>query len=329
MVSVGYALSSEEHAPADLVRHAQRAEAAGFSFALVSDHYHPWVKQQGHSPFVWSVLGALAHATERLQIGTGVVCPLIRIHPAIIAQAAATTAAMMPGRFFLGVGTGENLNEHVLGDHWPPTPVRQEMLAEAVDVIRELWEGALTTRYGDHYMVEQAHLFTLPEAPPPIFIAASGPDSAELAGEHGDGLISTAPAAEIVEQFKRGGGVGKPRVAMMHVSWAPIEEEGIETAHKWWPNSVLQGRLGQELRLPSDFEAACALVRADDIAAQIVCGPDPERHAAEVKKYIDAGFDHVYIHQVGPDQDGFIDFCERELLPQFDLEAPRLATVMA
>jgi G6PDH family F420-dependent oxidoreductase len=324
MVSIGYALSSEEHPPRDLVRHAQHGEAAGFSFALISDHYHPWIDQQGQSPFVWTVLGATAQATERLQLGTGVTCPLIRTHPAIIAQAAATTATMMPGRFFLGVGTGENLNEHILGDSWPSTPMRHEMLTEAVELIRELWGGDLVNHYGEHYVAEQARIYTLPDAPPPIFVAASASGSAKLAGEIGEGLISTAPAPEVVQAFEDAGGDGKPRIGMVHVCWAETEEEGLQTAHKWWPNSALKGNLGQELRLPADFEAAAALVRPEDVAKIVPSGPDVERHLAEVRKFIDAGYDHVYVHQVGPDQDGFIDFCQRELLPRLELEPARL-----
>jgi G6PDH family F420-dependent oxidoreductase len=303
----------------------QQAEAAGFSFALISDHFHPWIDQQGQSPFVWSVLGAIAQATERLQLGTGVTCPLIRVHPAIVAQAAATTAALMPGRFFFGAGTGENLNEHIFGDSWPSTMIRQEMLVEAVEVIRELWGGDLVNYYGEHYVVEQARIYTLPDAPPPILVAASAPKSAQLAGEIGDGLISTAPAGEILEAFEGSGGSGKPRIGMMHVSWAATEEEGLRTAHKWWPNSALKGNLGQELRVPADFEAAAELVRPEDVAKLTPCGPDPERHLAEVRKFIDVGYDHVYIHQVGPDQDGFIDFCQRELLPRLELKSARLA----
>jgi len=206
MVSIGYALSSEEHEARDLVRNAQRAEAAGFSFALISDHFHPWIERQGQSPFVWSVLGAIATATERLQVGTGVTCPTIRMHPAIVAQAAAMVATMMPGRFFLGVGTGENLNEHVHGDRWPAKPVRREILREAVDVIRELWQGSLTSRYGKFYTVEQAKLYSVPEAPPPVHVAASGPGSGTLAGEIGDGLCSTAPDREVVAAFEEAGG---------------------------------------------------------------------------------------------------------------------------
>ena len=163
MTALGYALSSEEHAPSDLVRNARLAEEAGFEFALVSDHFHPWIDRQGHSPFVWSVLGGIATATEKLEVGTGVTCPMIRIHPAIIAQAAATTAAMMPGRFFLGVGTGENLNEHILGDKWPEHEVRSEMLEESLEIIRLLWRGEQASYRGGYYTVDEARLFTLPE----------------------------------------------------------------------------------------------------------------------------------------------------------------------
>src|ERR687883_157173 len=192
MVELGYALSSEEHTPNDLVRYARRAEEVGFAFALISDHYHPWLDQQGQSPFVWSVVGAIAHATQRLRLGTGVTCPTMRIHPAIVAQAAATAAAMMPGRFFLGVGTGENLNEHILGDRWPEADVRREMLEEAVEVIRLLWQGGQRSHHGRHYTVENARVYTLPETPPPIIVAASGPKAAELAGRIGDGFWGVA-----------------------------------------------------------------------------------------------------------------------------------------
>lgn len=216
-------------------------------------HFHPWIDRQGQSPFVWSVLGAIAQATERLQVGTGVTCPLIRTHPAIIAQAAATMSLLMPGRFFLGVGSGENLNEHILGDQWPPAPVRQEMLTEAVDLMRELWQGKLTTRYGLHYKVEQARLYGLPPVPPPVFIAAGGEGGAEMAGAQGDGLISTSPDSELLQAFDRGGGTGKPRIAMLHVCWAETETEALHTAREIWPNSALPGNLARELRLPADL----------------------------------------------------------------------------
>lgn len=325
MVSIGYALSSEEHAPKDLVTHAQRAEQAGFGFALISDHFHPWIERQGHSPFVWSVLGAIAQATTTLQLGTGVTCPTIRTHPAVIAQAAATTSLLMPGRFFLGVGTGENLNEHVVGGRWPTVPERQQMLIEAIEVMRALWTGDLTTHRGDYFEVQQARLFSVPDQAPRVFMAASGERSAELAGEHGDGLISTAPAREVTDAFARSG-PDKPRVGMLHLSWAETEAEALRVAHEWWPNSALPGSLGQELRTVADFEAASELVRPEDVAKQTPCGPDPAVHAALIQKFIDAGYDYVYLHQIGPRQTEFIEFCERELLPRFNLEPARLAS---
>jgi len=316
MPEFGYAFSSEEHTPNDLVRHAQLAEEAGFTYGLISDHFHPWVDQQGHSPFVWTVIGGIAHATERFRLGTGVTCPTIRIHPAIIAQAAATAAAMMPGRFFLGVGTGENLNEHILGDRWPPVDVRREMLEEAVAVIRLLWQGGSQSHHGRHYTVETARLYTLPEAPPPIMVAASGPKAADLAGRIGDGLISTGPERELVDAFDRAGGAGKPRYAQITVCWAATEAEARRTAHQMWPNAAIPGELAQELPLPAHFEQAAQLVTEDAIAEAVVCGPDPERHVAELRTYADAGFDHLYVHQIGPDQEGFLNFYQREVLPR-------------
>ena len=312
MAEFGYALSSEEHAPNDLVRYAQRAEAAGFTFAAISDHYHPWVDQQGHAPFVWSVIGAIAHATSTLNLGTGVTCPTVRIHPAIIAQAAATTAAMMPGRFFLGVGTGENLNEHILGDHWPPAAVRQDMLAEAVAVIRQLWAGGYQSFDGTFYTVENARIYTLPDEPPAIVMAAAGPSAAELAGQVGDGLWTVAPKRELVDTYRDAGGSG-PRYGQVTVCWAASEDEAKKTAYEWWPNAGIGGELSQELPLPRHIEEAAELITPDDLAEKLPLGPDPERHLESIKAFVDAGFDHVYIHQIGPDQDGFFDFFEREL----------------
>src|SRR5437868_1952510 len=201
-MELGFALSSEDHPPNELVRQAQIAERAGFTFALISDHFHPWVSDQGHSPFVWSTLGGIAQATEKIRVGTGVTCPLIRIHPAIVAQAAATVACMMPGRFFLGVGTGENLNEHVTGARWPLPWERLEMLEEAVDGIRQLRTGESVTHRGDHYTVQQARIYTLPDELPKIYVAAGKPQAAQLAGRIGDALVPTAPDAEPVQEFK-------------------------------------------------------------------------------------------------------------------------------
>ena len=317
-MELGYAISSEEHRPLDLVDNAARAEEAGFGFALVSDHFHPWIDRQGQSPFVWSVLGGIALATERLVVGTGVTCPTMRIHPAIVAQAAATAASMLPGRFFLGVGTGENLNEHVLGLRWPATEVRREMLEEAVQVMRELWRGELTSHHGRHYTVENARLYTLPEEPIDVMVAAGGTAAAELAGRIGDGLISTSPEKELVEAFDEAGGESKPRYAQVTVCWAEREDEARRTALEWWPNAALEGPLGQELALPSYFEAASAMVPEDDVAKAIVCGPDPEAHAKRIDEYVHAGFTHVYVHQVGPDQDGFLRFYASEILPRYE-----------
>ena len=315
MVAFGYAMSSEEHAPNDLVRNAQRAEAAGFTFGMISDHFHPWVDKQGHSPFVWSVLGAIANATPRLRIGTGVTCPTIRIHPAIIAQATATTAAMMPGRFFLGVGTGENLNEHILGYRWPPYDTRAAMLEEAIEVMRLLWKGGSQTHRGTFYTVENARLYTLPEATPEIYIAAGGENSAELAGRLGDGLINTAPQKEVIDTFQKSGGGKKPRVGQITVCWANDEAMAKRTALEWWPNAALQGELSQELPLPAHFEQATKNATEEDVAKQVVCGPEAEKHIAMIKQYLDAGYDHIYFHQVGPDQEGFFRFYESKVLP--------------
>ena len=317
MVALGYALSSEEHPPNDLVRYARHAEEAGFAFALISDHYHPWIDQQGQSPFVWSVLGGIAQCTQTLQLGTGVTCPTMRIHPAIIAQAAATIAAMMPGRFFLGVGTGENLNEHILGHQWPPHDRRLAMLTEALEVIRLLWQGGTQTYRGCYYTVENACLYTLPETLPPILVAASGPQMAEAAGHLGDGLISTAPEASLLAQFEAGGGAGKPRYGQFAVCWAPEEATARRTAYTYWPNAGIPGELSQELPTPAYFAQAAQLVREEDVAQVVVCGPDPAKHIEKIQQYVAAGYDHVYVHQVGPEQEGFFQFYAQEVLPTF------------
>ena len=317
MTEIGYALSSEEHPPSDLVRNARRAEEAGFTFALISDHFHPWIDRQGQSPFVWSVIGGIAHATERLRVGTGVTCPMIRIHPAIIAHAAATSAAMMPGRFFLGVGTGENLNEHVLGDKWPASHVRREMLEEAVEIIRLLWEGGSQDYDGAYYTVENARLYTLPDEPPPIVVAASGERAAELAGRIGDGFVGTSANRELLETFERSGGAGKPRYGQLTVCYAADEAQARRTAHEYWPTAGIRGELSQELPMPAHFEQAAQLVTEEQVAEAVVCGPDPQRHVEKIREYVDAGYDHVYVHQIGPDQEGFLAFYEKEILSQF------------
>jgi coenzyme F420-dependent glucose-6-phosphate dehydrogenase len=317
MVELGYTLSSEEFPPNALVNFAVQAEEAGFTYALISDHFHPWVGRQGNAPFVWGTIGGVAQATSRLRLGTGVTCPIMRTHPAIIAQAAATAAAMMPGRFFLGVGTGENLNEHILGDHWPPIELRQAMLIEAVDIIRQLWQGGPQSHYGDYFVVEDAQIFTLPEDLPPIYVAAAGPSTAELAGEIGDGLISTAPDKEIVTSFEQRNGSGKPKYAQMTVCWAEDEAAARKTALEWWPISGMPGVLNSELPTPKHFEGVAKQITEEDVVKEVVCGPDPRPYLEKIKSYADAGFDHIYLHQVGPDQAGFLDFSQHAILPAF------------
>ncbi|HKG44066.1 MAG TPA: TIGR03557 family F420-dependent LLM class oxidoreductase [Gaiellaceae bacterium] len=314
-VELGYALSSEEHGPNDLVRHARAAEEAGFTFALISDHYHPWIDAQGQSPFVWSVIGGIAQATERLRLGTGVTCPTIRIHPAIIAQAAATAQSMLEGRFFLGVGTGEELNEHVTGARWPGPQARLEMLEEAIEVLRLLWQGGYQSHYGKHYTVEQARIYTLPDEPPAVAVAAAQPQAAELAGRLGDALITVSADEETVQQFDSAGGSGKPRYGQITVCYAEDEEKAKRTAHEIWPNAGLEGPLSQELATPQHYEAAAELVSPDEVAETVICGPDPEPHLEKIRAFEQAGFDHVYVHQVGRDQDSFFRFYAEQILP--------------
>ncbi len=327
-VRFGYALSSEEHRPSALVANARRAEEAGFEFAMVSDHFHPWIDRQGQSPFVWSVLGGIATATTRLRVGTGVTALSVRIHPAILAQAAATVADMLPGRFWFGVGTGENLNEHIFGDPWPEHEQRLAMLVEAIDLTRRLWTGELVSHHGEFYDVVRARIYTVPEQLPPILVAASGPETAEAAGRVADGLIATGPEKELLTAFAKGRGRKRsdaPRVGQVTVCWAKDEASGRKTALDWWPTAAIAGDSGQELPLPSSFEALAKLVTEDAIAEQIPCGPEPAVHLAKIQAYLDAGFDHVYLHQVGPDQEGFLRFAERELLPRLTGRSKRRA----
>ena len=316
MPELGFAFSSEDHPPQELVRQARAAEEAGFTFGLISDHFHPWISKQGHSPFVWPVVGGIAQVTERFRLGTGVTCPLIRIHPAIVAQAAATCAAMMPGRFFLGVGSGENLNEHILGDRWPLPDERLEMLEEAIGVIRLLWQGGEQTHRGKHYTVDHARIYTLPDEPPPIYVAAAKPNAAQLAGRLGDGLVSTSPDEKVVQEFEGAGGSGKDKLGMIHVAYDRDAGAALKRAHELWPNSGMQGSLSQELATPSDFESAAPMVSEEDVAEGVPHGPDPEPYLELIRKFGDAGFTHVYVHQIGENQDEFLDFAQRELFPE-------------
>jgi G6PDH family F420-dependent oxidoreductase len=315
MTAFGYTLSSEEHPPSKLVDLARRAEDIGFDFLTISDHFHPWTKEQGHSPFVWSVLGAVAQTTTRVRVGTGVSCPILRIHPAVLAHASATTALLFEGRFFLGVGSGEALNEHVLGQRWPAVEVRHEMLEEAIGLLRELWTGDVVDHHGEHFTVENAQLFDVPEERIPVVVSAFGTKSAELAGRSGDGLWTTGPKDETLAAYEQAGGRG-PRLGQLTICWAADRDAAIETAHRVWPNSAIPGQLSQDLPTPAHFEQAATLVRPDDIAKQIICGPDPEPVIEAIRSYEAAGLDQVHLHQVGPDQDGFFRFWEDELAPK-------------
>jgi G6PDH family F420-dependent oxidoreductase len=315
MTTWGYTLSSEEHPPAELVRLAQDAEGRGFGFLSISDHFHPWIDEQGHSPFVWSVLGAVAQVTDSVRVGTGVTCPTLRTHPAIIAHAVATTAQLFEGRFFLGVGTGEALNEHILGQRWPTIEIRQEMLAEALEVMRELWTGSTVDHHGRHYTVENARIYDPPAEPIQIVVSAFGPKAAEMAAEHGDGIWMTSPQDEVLEAFEKAGGTG-PRIGQLTLCWAETEKDAVATAKRIWPNTAIPGQLAQDLPTPQHFEQATELVRDEDIASAVPCGPDPGPVLEKLRAAEEAGLDHVHLHQIGPDQQGFLQFWEKELLPE-------------
>jgi coenzyme F420-dependent glucose-6-phosphate dehydrogenase len=313
MTTFGYTLSSEEHPPGPLVTNARRAEEAGFEFASISDHYHPWVSAQGHSPFVWGVLGAIANATERIRVGTGVTCPILRTHPAVVAQAVATTSLLFDGRFFFGVGTGEALNEHVIGLRWPPPAVRRQMLEEAVAVIRELLTGETVEHRGTHYEVENARVFDAPQAEVPIIVSGFGPDAAELAGRIGDGYWGNAPDRDLLDAFERAGGSG-PRYAQLNLCWNVSEDAARKIVFETWPNTAVPGQLSQDLPTWTHFEQATQIVTEDDATKSVPCGPDVADQLREsVQKYVDAGYDHLYFHQIGEDQEGFFRYWEREL----------------
>lgn len=278
---------------------------------LVSDHFHPWLDRQGQSPFVWSVVGAIASTTGQ-RVTTGVTCPTVRVHPAIVAQAAATSQLLTDGRFVLGVGSGEALNEHILGDRWPPAPTRLEMLEEAVAVMRALWEGGAVTHHGTHYTVEHARLYSCPDTPPPVVVSAFGSAALALAARIGDGLVTVRPDADMVRDYRDQGGRG-PTLGSVKVCWDTDEARARKLAHELWATDCLPGQLNQELVEPAHFEQATSLVTEDMVADVIACGPDPERHAQAIADYLDAGFDEVYVNQVGPDQAGFLDFYDQEL----------------
>lgn len=313
MTAFGITLSSEELGPRELVAAAQEAERAGFDRIWVSDHYHPWMSAQGQSPFVWSVLGAVA-ATTDLAMTTAVTCPTFRIHPAVIAQATATVAAMAPGRFTFGVGSGEALNEHVLGDTWPPVSIRHARLEEALGVIRRLWTGETVTHTGTYFTVHDARLFTRPEEPPPILMSGFGPEATALAARIADGWVTVQPDADGMRTYRKAGGTGRTQ-AGLKICWAPSEDEAARTAHRLWGHASAGGQAAQDVPTWQTFEALADMSSPEDSAASVPCGPDPHRAADAIRAYVDAGFDEVYVAQMGPQQEQGIRFLADEVLP--------------
>lgn len=314
---IGYSLSSEELGPYELVRQARLAEEAGFDGLWISDHFHPWNDAQGHSPFVWSAIGAISQVTSKMKVTTAVTCPTIRIHPAIIAHAAATSAVLLEDRFILGLGSGEALNEHILGDMWPQADERLEMLEEAVQVIRTLWQGGTQSHRGRHYRVENARIYDLPERPPEIMISAFGPKATALAGRIGDAFCTTAPVKEAVSAFRERAGADKLVAGGTKVCWDRDEAKARKTAHRLWPNLALPGELSQILPTPAHFEQACELVSESAMAEEMPCGPDLQAHFELIDSYAEAGFDELYIQQVGNAEEGFFEVYANEVLPRY------------
>lgn len=314
MTKFGYILSSEEWGPEDLVWQAVQAQEAGFETLGISDHFHPWIDEQGQSPFVWGVLGAISRDVD-LPISTHVTAPIMRMHPAIVAQAAATASLQFDGEFVLGVGSGEALNEQILGDPWPLASERLAMLEEAVEIMRKLWTGDVVTHHGRHYTLEWTRLYTAPRELIPVHVSAFGPKALEVAGRIGDGLVTTSPDREAIETFGKAGPAGRPAVAGTKVCYGPDRDDAVETAHRLWPNTGLAGQLAQDLRTPAHFMQASSLVTAEQIGSSTPCGPDLDVHHRAILEYVDAGFDEVLIHQIGPMQNEFFRFAADELLP--------------
>lgn len=312
-MQIGYKLATEAFGPEELVRQAVRAEQAGFDFLEMSDHFHPWLDNQGHSAFTWTLFGAIAAKTDRIELATGVTCPTIRYHPAIIAQAAATLALISENRFTLGLGSGERLNEHVVGRGFPDSiDTRHEMLREALEIIRLLWRGGYRSYRGRHLHLEDARVFDLPQQPPPIAVAAGGRHAAQLAAELGDGLFATEPKPELTQHYQSSGGTG-PRYAEVPMAWARDEHTAAQAALQTTRWAVTGWKVMSELPNPVNFDAATATVREDDIRALFACGPDPSRYLQNAQQFVDAGFDRLVLLNAGPDPDGFLDFFQSDL----------------
>jgi G6PDH family F420-dependent oxidoreductase len=311
---IGYTLSSEEFGPADLLEQARMAEQAGFESFWISDHYHPWLDEQGQSPFVWSMIGALSQVS-RLPVTTAVTCPTVRMHPAVVAQAVATSAVLHDGRFVLGVGSGEALNEHIFGDAWPAAQVRLEMLEEAIEVMRKLWAGGFVDHRGEHFTVENARVYTLPEQMPKVYVSGFGRRSVDLAARIGDGYISTRPDADLVRRFRDRGGGQKPTQAGFKACYARDAEEATKIAHERWRSEALPGELSQVLPSPRHFEQASKLVTPEMLTGLYALGPDPQAHLMMIEQYAKAGYDELNVAHIGPHHREFFDLYAREVLP--------------
>jgi G6PDH family F420-dependent oxidoreductase len=313
-IKIGYFLSSEELGPREQLQYARKAEQCGIDRVWISDHYHPWTDKQGESPFVWSVIGALAAVTD-LHITTAVTCPTFRIHPAVIAQAAATSAVATQGKFTLGVGTGEALNEHILGERWPSPQERIERLEEAVDIMRKLWSGKVVSHRGTYYQVDRARIYTTPDEPVPVYVSGFGPAAATSAGRYADGYINTGPDAELLQTYRKAGGKG-PAQAGLKVCWGDDEDKAAQTAYELWGFEGVGGQTAQELPMPAHFQQLMEAGSVEQTKESVPCGPDPEKYVTAIEEYADAGYDEVYIGQMGPDQEGFLTFFRDKVLPR-------------
>ncbi|WP_055479181.1 TIGR03557 family F420-dependent LLM class oxidoreductase [Sphaerimonospora mesophila] len=316
MAEIGYTMLCEQTPARQLVDDAVTAERVGFDYAVVSDHYFPWLEELGHSPYAWSVLGATAQATERLPLMTYVTCPIMRYHPAVVAQKAATMGVLSEGRFTLGLGAGENLNEHVVGQGWPPVNIRHEMFREAIEIIKMLFEGDYRNFRGEFFDLDSAKLYDLPERPVPVAVAASGAQSLGIAAEYGDALVATDPDGRLVEGFAASGGEGKPVYGQLAICYDQDREAAVERAHRLWRWSLPGWKVMSELPAPVNFAAGTETVRPEDVAGKVPCGPDADAVVEAVRRFTDAGFTHVALVQIGHEhQREFFDWSEKELLP--------------
>jgi G6PDH family F420-dependent oxidoreductase len=315
MTKYGYTLFCEMNAARELVKQAQLAERAGFDFLVISDHYHPWIKEHSDSPFAWSVLGGVAATTETIELGTLVTCPFLRYHPAVIAQAAATIQEMSDGRFTLGLGSGERLNEHVVGRGWPPADIRHEMLRESIEAIKELWKGEYVTYRGTHITVEDARIYSMPGQAPDILIASGGEQSAALAAEHGDGIVAVEPDKDLIENFESQAGKHKRSLGQVPVSWDKDESVARENAMRF-KFGVAGWKVMSELPNPVNFDSAVQTVRPEDVLESVSAGPDAKSHLNGIREFVDAGFGEVAVVQVGDDHEGFLDLWRKEIRPE-------------